>query len=329
MPITQKDIAREVGVSQTVVSDVLQGRPRGRVSPQTRERILDAARRLSYRPNASARALRSRRSHQIAYLLTQGEAEQFDALGEQIIGGVARAVSRQGYRLVLEVARSRDRQAAALEEMLAAGVADACILRSFEDAPEAWKALRRAGCPVVVIGQVSDSEIPSVAHDVPGMVESTLRHLTGRGHRRIGLVTSARATRYHQLYRAAWGQAAPAARVDLNGWRIETDDRYAAEAAAVRWLASEPAPTAIVCHDQRVGMGAAAAARRAGRRIGEDFDLFLMTSGGVDWCCEPGSWCLRTDADRIGQRAAEELLRLLDGGAPRGPIRVLPEVIQL
>ena len=74
MPVSQKDIAREVGVSQAVVSDVLHNHPRARVSLEKRRRILEAAQRLSYHPNASAQALRSRQSHQIAYMTTQGEA---------------------------------------------------------------------------------------------------------------------------------------------------------------------------------------------------------------------------------------------------------------
>ena len=73
MSITQKDIAREVGVSQATVSDVLYGRPRGRVSADTRKRIMETARRLGYRPNASAQALRTRDA------ITAVEHEERDA----------------------------------------------------------------------------------------------------------------------------------------------------------------------------------------------------------------------------------------------------------
>lgn len=329
MPVTQKDVAREAGVSQTVVSDVLQGRPRGRVSADTRERIMEAARRLAYRPNASARALRSRRSQQVAYVTTRSEADRFDALGEQIVGGVAGAVSRAGYRLLLEVSPTRREVTGSIEEMLAAGVCDGCVIRSFEDVPELWRELREVGCPIVVIGQVSDPELTSVAHDVNGMVRTALTHLTARGHRRIASVASPRTTRYHQLYRAAWEQAVLAAEVETQGRWIETSDRREAEAVVAEWLRSDAPPTAIVCHDQRGGIGVSSALRLAGRTIGDEFDLFLMSTDGTDWCWEPGTWCLRTDADGIGRRAAEEMLRMLAGEPPAGPIRLLPEIAQL
>jgi LacI family transcriptional regulator len=328
MPVTQKDIAREAGVSQTVVSDVLQGNTRSRVSTETRGRILAAARKLSYRPNASAQALRSRRSRQIAYLTTRRDADANDALGEQILGAAARALSEAGYRMVLEVASERGGEAGRLEEMLGAGVCDGCIVRSFEDSPELCRELRRLGAPVVVVGQMSDPEITSVAHDVNGMVEKTLAHLKARGHQRIGTIANPRNTRYHQLYEAAW-QAGDGTGVDLHTFRFETTDRWEAEAAVASWLRATEPPTAVVCHNQRVGLGASAAIRAAGRRLGTDLDLFLMTTQGADWACDPGAWVLRADTERVGRQAAEELLRLLNGAPSGGPIRLLPEILQL
>jgi LacI family transcriptional regulator len=329
MPVTQKDIAREVGVSQTVVSDVLQGRPRGRVSSDTRERILETAQRLAYRPNASACALRLRRSQQIAYLLTQGEADQFHALGEQIIGGVARGVARRGYRLVLQVAPSRERQASVLTEMLSAGVCDGCVLRAFDDAPELWRALRKAGCPVVVIGQVSDPQLTSVAHDVPGMVRLALEHLAARGHARAALISSARNSRFDELHRSAWEHASAASDLRLDRCRLRSDHRAEVEEAAYGWLSGEERPSAVVCHDQRSGLGVAAAARRAGLALGRDLDLVVMTTNAAEWACEPGTWCLRTNPEQIGRRAADEVLRMLEGAPPRGAVRLLPELVQV
>src|SRR5262245_17792783 len=122
MPATQRDIAREVGVSQVTVSDVLHGRPRGRVSAATRQRIMETARRLGYRPNASAQALRTRQSRQIVYVTTQEADRQFDALGESLIGGLARELAERDYRLLIEVAASPQQEVAALEARVSAGV---------------------------------------------------------------------------------------------------------------------------------------------------------------------------------------------------------------
>src|ERR1044072_1167505 len=64
---TIRDVAAAVGMSPTTVSHALNGK--GRVDPDTRERIAETARELGYRPNPTARRLRSGRSGAIALLL--------------------------------------------------------------------------------------------------------------------------------------------------------------------------------------------------------------------------------------------------------------------
>ena len=60
MPVTIVDLARELGMSKTTVSDALSGR--GRVSEETRDRVLAAAARLGYRVNRAARSMRTQRT---------------------------------------------------------------------------------------------------------------------------------------------------------------------------------------------------------------------------------------------------------------------------
>src|SRR5690242_10107383 len=109
MAVTQYDIARECGVSQTIVSDVLQGRPRGRVSEQTRQNILETARRLGYQPNAAARALRTGQSRRILYLVVRSETSQPSVTGDAGISGLAYALTSRNYKLVVLAESSHER----------------------------------------------------------------------------------------------------------------------------------------------------------------------------------------------------------------------------
>lgn len=65
--VTMNDVARDAGVSRTTVSYALRDDPS--IPEHTKTRILDAARRLGYRPNLSAQTLRSGRSDSIALIL--------------------------------------------------------------------------------------------------------------------------------------------------------------------------------------------------------------------------------------------------------------------
>lgn len=62
MPVTAKDLARELNLSQPTVSRILSGDSNHRVAAKTRERVLEAADHLGYSPNAIASSLRSGRT---------------------------------------------------------------------------------------------------------------------------------------------------------------------------------------------------------------------------------------------------------------------------
>src|SRR4051794_3534892 len=65
MSITAKDIARELNLSQPTVSRILNGDEAHRAAEGTRQRVMEAAQRLGYQPNAVARSLRRGRTNTI------------------------------------------------------------------------------------------------------------------------------------------------------------------------------------------------------------------------------------------------------------------------
>lgn len=99
---TQRQIAEEVGVSRTTVSLVLNDIPGVRVSPETRQHILEVARRLNYYPDAAARTLASGRTHAIGFVLCQSPDRIFaDAFLPEVLRGVGDAVQENGFRVLI------------------------------------------------------------------------------------------------------------------------------------------------------------------------------------------------------------------------------------
>jgi LacI family transcriptional regulator len=330
LAVTQKDIAREAGVGQGVVSDVLHARPGRRVSEETRLRILQAAEQMGYRANASAQALRTRRSGQVAFLTTCEEASR--VLTETRLSGVAAALTEHGYRLAVEVAESPEAVPQRLRELAAARACDGCIIRTASPELWDWTGIGSAGMPVVVLGRCDDPQITSVALDTPSRMEQSLATLRGRGHERIGLLLAGRwGGAFQSTAEEAWKDAAPRFGIDPDRWRDVAGDRRSGDAAIRRWLsAAGPPPTAVVCLNEHAVLGASRAAMRAQRTIGDDFDIvaFAADEGSV-WAFEPGTWYFDISREARGRRAAEELLGLLDGRPAPGPVRLVPSLAQV
>jgi LacI family transcriptional regulator len=97
---TQKDVARLAGVSQAVVSVVLGGNTGNiGVSSEASERVLNAAKRLNYRPNLSARSMRHGRFFNIGYFTATNNFGEVDFAPFR--AGIYDAASEQGFHVMM------------------------------------------------------------------------------------------------------------------------------------------------------------------------------------------------------------------------------------
>ena len=95
-PVTTHDVARRAGVSQATVSLVLSGNPRARVAAATRERVMEAAEALGYRPNILARGLVRGRSYAIGVVVPDLTNPFF----LDVVTGAQRVAAEAGYAVL-------------------------------------------------------------------------------------------------------------------------------------------------------------------------------------------------------------------------------------
>jgi LacI family transcriptional regulator len=119
--VTMKDVARRAGVSQPTVSFVLNDRRDVSVADETRVRVLQAAKDLDFRPNRAAQALRSNRSYTVGVIADRVVSQPYAG---RIITGIQRAVQDAGYVcFVVETEQTPDGGKAAVENLVRQGVA--------------------------------------------------------------------------------------------------------------------------------------------------------------------------------------------------------------
>jgi len=177
MPVTQQDIADQVGVSRTLVAHALNGTHGSRISADTQRVICEAARRMKYQP-------RKLTTHNIGYVLPIASLKlQAEATFVTYIEGELR---RHGYRLVL--AELDERNPEALRDSLNAKTVDGVIFMGWHGG-----AVQNILSPEVpyVLSSSEDGippEVPRVTIDVEETFANLTRHLLELGHQHFGLV---------------------------------------------------------------------------------------------------------------------------------------------
>jgi LacI family transcriptional regulator len=182
MATTLADIANEVGVSKMTVSRAINNHPA--ISVETRERILEVARRLNYRPNQHARALSTKRSYLIGLIVPDLMHSYFAELAKSI-----EAVARPaGYEIL--ICNTEEDAATELTEVeVLRHRTDGLIIASSvpEEKAHAYRKMMREGAKIIFIDRHFKSlNCSAVTTDNVKVGMLATEHLIGLGHRRIG-----------------------------------------------------------------------------------------------------------------------------------------------
>ena len=319
--IKLKDLADKLGLSQTTVSRALNGYPE--VSAATRERVLEAARRLNYRPNVSARNLATGRAGAVGAVLRSNRSLLLDPHYAEFLAGLGERLAEDEMDIVLSPVRSDE--IGHYRRMASGNRVDAIILSSPEVEDGRVALLAELGVPFILHGR-TESRLPHAWMDIDneGAFHHATRHLLDLGHVRIGLINGdPRYTfaRHREAgYRAALLSRGIAADPRLMATGLMTDE--VGYRATERFLALRPRPTALLVSSMMMALGAFRALRAAGLELGRDVSMiahddvfpFLNADRMV-----PTMSTTRSSIRAAGTRIAELAIEMLNG-RPDGEI---------
>ncbi len=188
---TSLDVARRAGVSRALVSGVLNDTMSTmRVSPATRQRVLDAAAELGYTPNPVARALRRQRSNVIGFLPRTSRQTPYEHPVPFLLGiHIAREAMKRGYHILeASAAPPSERQSGDVARFLRERRVDGVILDSPQTAIEVAQ-LVESGFPVIQLirPQPGPPTTTIVVDPAPG-TDAAIAQLVARGHERIAFI---------------------------------------------------------------------------------------------------------------------------------------------
>jgi len=312
MSVTIRTVAEEADVSPATVSRVFNDT--APVDPTTRERILEAADRLGYVPNATARSLSLDATHTFGVLLPFLTGEYFP----EVIRGLDQTARTHDRLLMLSSSHhSSEGLCRALSSMN--GRIDGLVLMLPQLDPSAYEKHLPEDVPAVLLNSSSeghDLSVLSIDNHEGGRLAT--RHLIECGHERIGIITGDPATQetHERLagYRAALRTAGLPA---CEEWVVEGDfHRPSGEAGARTLLNATPPPTALFASNDYMAMGAIRALQADGQAVPED----VAVVGFDDLpCAEHFSPALTTIDARmvdLGTEAITLLMELEDDPSP-------------
>jgi LacI family transcriptional regulator len=313
---TLKDVARDTGLGIGTVSRALSGHPR--VSPETRRRVEEAAKRLGYQSNALARALRQKQSKAIGLVIPDLENE-FYMSGAAILQDVLAA---QGYLLVLCCSTNDPEVDGQLLTSLAERRVDG--IAHVPCSPEGSRVVRELnpGMPVVEYARRSDSNtVDSVTGDEEKGVETIVEHLAGLGHTRIAMIAGPPGLSTTEARVAGFENGCRRFRLrkrDCPQLSGSYDLEWGRE-ATVRILREHPEVTAVFASSSRTAMGVLEALHHAGVRVPEDMSVVGFLNPQWFDIANPPLTTYDVPLKEMGGMAAQLLLQRIQQGEDAGP----------
>ena len=300
---TVRDIAAASGVSIATVSRVLNGRDN--VTAYTRELVQRTAQRLGGPPQP-AKTVYVR----CPYLLT-------DYFG-LIVSSVAETLSLHGMRLVLDAGEAAQDRAVLATLAEQPGV-DAAVLILPPEPAEELERLRSRGLPFVVVDPRTPppNDVPAVSAGHFTGARRLATHLVELGHRRIAVAGGPTEWLAGDARLSGHRAALAGVGVLLDPRLLLSDQptvEYGYRAAAELLDLADP-PTALVCFNDKVAVGALRRAHERGLRVPADLSIAGFDDIDVSRATRPMLTTVRQPLQEMGRMAVTLLVRLLSGHA--------------
>lgn len=314
--ITIRDVAHQAGVSVSTVSRILSGaETQIPISAETKTRVFQVAKDLSFRPHPGARALRGKTMKMFGLIVREIDDPFFSGL----IRSISAAAKAAGFEIVLGHAEADPGEAVRISRMmLDLRYCDGLFLvGDLQETEEDSTFLEKIGwnTPLVLFCRGSKQLVgnyPAVGTDNAQGVTIGLDYLTAMGHRRIAFLgggrlgdLNERQTAYRQYMQTRWQGYDP-------GWlQVAENSLEGGYRGMQALLALNDQPTAVFASDDVMAVGAYRAVSEAGLSIPTDISILGFDDIKISAYLNPGLTTLQQPVDQIVASGVEMMIQLL------------------
>jgi LacI family transcriptional regulator len=305
------DVAREADVSIATVSRVLTGK--SAVRNERRERVLDAAERLGYRPNALARSLREETTKTLALVLPNIANSFFTTIARVI----EQNIREKGYSLILGSADEDPKKEEFYLNVLLEKRVDGIIVSPSQVGSPHLTKLSSMNVPLVLLDRDTEEiNAPHVRADGREAIQQLVSYLIELGHEQLAIISGPLTISSGKERLTTFLQSAKDSRVPVPNQYVKIGDfrRRSGLKAMRELLALSKPPTAVFVANNLMTLGALQAIKAVGSKVPED--ISLASFDDVAWFefLDPPLTAIAQPTEELGSAAARMLLEMAEGG---------------
>ena len=317
-PITIKDIAKALGLSNSTVSRAL--RDSYEISIETKKTVLEYAGRMNYRPNPIALSLKERRTRSIGIVVS----EIANSFFSQAINGIESIARERGYNVIItQTQESAEREIDNIQHLASRSVDGILISLSSKTTDLSYlTSLHEKGMPVVFFDRVAD-EIKThkvITNNYQGAYDATV-HLITSGFKQIAFLGNAAHLSIIKERMAGYMDAHRDHQLPVNEAMIKYCAHGGmiyeeAEDALKSLLKARKKPDAILACADKLTTNCLRYFNKNKIRVPEDIALVGFSNLVLTELLKPSLSVIRQPAFEIGQQAIELLLQLIESKRP-------------
>ena len=315
MAVTIADIAREANVSIATVSRVINGTKA--VSPELKQRVMNAVEKHHFMPNTFARGLAKDESSMIGVIVTDISNNVISTT----IKGINDVCQKRGYTVMICESDGEGEKEQMLLDRLSVQKASGVLLAGMHVDAARVQEMLKMDFPIVMVTQQSSdgkSTLNTVIHDNVSAIRDAVSFLVTNGHRQIAFICgpqedySSGQKRLIGFQKACdeFGLEIPKSYITYGDFSFDSGHD------CMKKIYEENAvlPTAVLVCSDLMAMGAVSAASNLGMSVPEDLSIMGFDDSDLARYSRPALSTVRIPYFDEGRLAAEELFRLIEAG---------------
>lgn len=320
---TIRDIAQHAHVSVSTVSLALRGDVR--VRPGTRQRILDVAEQLNYRPMRAARSLSSGKTWTLDVINPATDAGLTSSFNTRFLHGVHDTARGAQYSVALRIVDDEAGALKTVERLILERATDGVVLMNPSDNEALVEHLAESEFPHVLLGRSSRHHVRSVDNDNVAVAADATEHLVTRGRTPILFLSGPERHTFAGDRLRGYREALARHGLEDTAMTVEGDGTGDSARALVRSLLDGGSPIrSVLALSDLLAIGAMRGVRDTGRRLPEEVAVMGMNNDDLTEYTDPRLSSVELGAFELGRRAAGTLLALLRGDVHAAPRTIVP-----